>query len=397
MQQLAILSKKRERFLKSVSKLNKKAGFDYFQIEFSHQTQEELVVGADEFGEPLYSVFDIDVFNILNDNVIWKLGDYNVVCYYEMCDGIQKVTELNGEGIPEDYLEVEPTLCEHCHIKHNRTKQWLLEQDGNYFVVGSTCIKDYTGHDIQLLSELMNIVYSDDNIEFTPAMGVYHRTVKSILIVSSWLVEHYGYTSRKEAEDFRIAATVDQVKGIIYELNGWSNIVKNQAIDVDAYREKADWYIEKVKYYLDKNGISSGYEQSLSNILEAGYCPDKLMGLCISIVAYVDRCIKKENEVVNQGFLELDERYCTANKKKGYPPIDVTITYKTVTVGNWGTNAKFTGHTADNFVIKFSLPVDSKYMDKVEVGKTITIQGRVKGVNNDTKYPHTFLNRVSVI
>lgn len=77
----------------------------------------------------------------------FRFGEWRVVGMYEWPDGHQH--EALRWGFPDGFdhdARLPSPVCDHCEARRWRKKVFVLERDGAQMQVGSTCVKDYTGH-----------------------------------------------------------------------------------------------------------------------------------------------------------------------------------------------------------------------------------------------------------
>lgn len=63
-------------------------------------------------------------------------------------DGVRVLLSKGFSDMAREYLQANlETRCDHCKTNRRRTESFLLSgSDGKYMLVGSTCVKDFTGH-----------------------------------------------------------------------------------------------------------------------------------------------------------------------------------------------------------------------------------------------------------
>lgn len=232
--QVIISPNQQTQFQKILTKLNKKAvkfglqeitvgepvTVDY--VRESHvdafgnlETKFRIRKATDDHSQPSYQFLHIDV-----QGPLVKLGDWTTIAYIENIGEHNVVSVFNTEhDHNEKALQVakEKIVCEHCNINRPRKHSFLL-MDGNgaYKQVGSTCLKDHTGHDpaaALFLAKLHTVLKNELDDPFdgdsTTLRPVY--SVKHVLAIAHYIVEKQGYVSRTTSDMNNVSATADDV------------------------------------------------------------------------------------------------------------------------------------------------------------------------------------------
>lgn len=83
----------------------------------------------------------------INKTQFTTVNGYEVIAY------IEKVNEQHGGGFivkstTDDVLQdFNETRCDFCNVNRNRTRNWIFAKDGERFVVGTGCAKQFLGSD----------------------------------------------------------------------------------------------------------------------------------------------------------------------------------------------------------------------------------------------------------
>lgn len=161
------------------------------------------------------------------DAEIPKMNGYSFVGSY--------FTEVDKEGkdiyffrslpdveVPEKYFYIKDKNCDHCNTKRDRKNLYLFKhEDGDYKVIGSTCLTDYTGHKdpehlVKLLDHLINNTAYDpyakeSNPDFyideyytpstyTPRAPTY-VDVRDALAIASAIIDVKGFVSMASSDE----------------------------------------------------------------------------------------------------------------------------------------------------------------------------------------------------
>lgn len=90
--------------------------------------------------------YQVEVVDIeLSDTVICANG-WTVTAHIEHTDGGHNVVTpiASIENIPAEWYTIIGN-CDHCNSNRSRLKTYIVERNGEYKQVGTTCLKDYTG------------------------------------------------------------------------------------------------------------------------------------------------------------------------------------------------------------------------------------------------------------
>ncbi len=153
-----------------------------------------------------------------------KLGDYTLVgTVAALGDGTPFVTYAPGAERVPDGLVKDVNQCDHCNKNRDRNDTYLVVKppvlgrwrDSNlqdddyerptYKQVGSSCIKDFLGHDPSIiasyLSSVDDLTFSDDEISGWNRNAIKFYAVDDVLLFAARIVTKIGYTSKAKAEE----------------------------------------------------------------------------------------------------------------------------------------------------------------------------------------------------
>lgn len=161
-----------------------------------------------------------------------------------------------------DDSQIRPGACDHCNLDRQRYDCYLLEaEDGHRVQVGSSCIKDFLGHEFRpsMLS------YSDDldNLFQEVSGGGHADLTAPALIVLGWaasISSQTGWVSRAKAEEWGTTAS----GGVIQEcLFGTGKLAdKSRAL----YQPTEDHHAEAVKVLSWALALEPGNSEYLANV-----------------------------------------------------------------------------------------------------------------------------------
>jgi hypothetical protein len=78
-----------------------------------------------------------------------KMGSFSLIGTIESLAGKPVLMAVPGREFPVSYRDADPMWCDHCRTRRNRNETHVVRSDaGEYFQVGSTCVKDFLGWDV---------------------------------------------------------------------------------------------------------------------------------------------------------------------------------------------------------------------------------------------------------
>lgn len=132
---------------------------------------------------------------------------------------------VNGYGDLSKYTSVDLCHCDHCHVQRRRVHSMILKSktDGSEVVVGSTCLKDFLGHDpeaavymLQFLEAFESFGRADDenSKNFFASLDTIAKCTIFTLKYDGW-----RFVSRKKASEMGGAASADTVYEVYADLS----------------------------------------------------------------------------------------------------------------------------------------------------------------------------------
>jgi len=147
-----------------------------------------------------------------------RLGDYEFVgTISALGDGSPFITYAPGVE-RTDYVPDKVNYCDHCRTLRDRNDTYIVRIPGDaaLFQVGSSCIKDYTGHSpaaiVNWLNAVNDLSFSDEEIGGWGRSATRFYDPEAIITIASRLVAKGGYVSKQKAEDEDKAATAELVR-----------------------------------------------------------------------------------------------------------------------------------------------------------------------------------------
>jgi len=290
------IQKNRINYLKDkIAKLNKKARkLDCPEMTLTIGTVEKVVNVTNEFTGMLDRV---EVFvDATLDYEIPIIDGWDLICTFDivpMDEGSVVLTsKVPGKSIPIDWLNKTEIHCDHCGYNRNRNHSMLMFNidTEDYMEVGSTCIKDFFGHDPKAFMWMAQIslesIVRNIESEFTGS-SPYAYGLHDFLAVTNACINDSGWVSKGVAFDKGCSSTADMVLNQIcpprvdFRPKDW---VLLPIVDDD--RKMAD---NTVDYFLNLDVDDNDYLTNCKKIAEIGYVPVKHIGVACSMVATYKR------------------------------------------------------------------------------------------------------------
>lgn len=129
---------------------------------------------------------------------------------------IRRFPHLDEIEIPDEYRTTDQR-CEHCNLLRYRKDTFaLLNEDGEWKLVGRQCLKDFTGHKspealARWASRLHDLLIDAQEDDWSGEWITHYLKLDDYLAIVAWVIDEYGWTSRTKArEDFTLLSTADR-------------------------------------------------------------------------------------------------------------------------------------------------------------------------------------------
>jgi hypothetical protein len=297
------------------------------------------------------------------------------------------VTTAPGETVPADFDRTAlAQTCDHCKASRGRKQTFLVRhEDGRTLRVGSTCIKDFLGHNLPSLG-MFRILRELD--EFAGGLGegreLWSVDLVAFLTVVAMHIRAGGFVSRGRAsEDMRLVATADEVLG------WYAAAAKGKRVEepTDADAEMAGRVLQ---WALDVDAEGNDYLTNVQVVARAGFVMDTTVGIAASIQSAAGRAWEREvKEQAARNLAETSDHFGTVGERASW---QVTVLGCYTTEGYYGTTFIYKFVTADgNAATWFS----SRSAD-IEVGESCWLTGTVKKHDTYRGTAETHLTRCKV-
>ena len=314
-----------------------------------------------------------------------RLKGWSFVARIEHVGTVNLVHTYPGAvGIPQAYWTAAPN-CDHC--KHNRLRKdtfIVVNEAGEFKQVGSSCIKDFLGHDlpsgfIAWISALAND--PDDWMDKMPRPEPEYDLV-SVIGKTLAVIRECGWRSSSKTYDEGGVATKDIVD---YQLN----CQHDQKEHIQTTTEDRDKAVLVIKWACEIVPDENNYMMNLKALAENGFTTHKGYGLTCSMPIAYDKAMDIERERKERA--SIDRKHVGEIKVRS----DFTLTLIRIRYveGMYGTTAIHAFEDQDrNYLTWFA----SNGSDMKE-GGIYKVKATVKNHDSYKDTPQTIVNRVKVI
>lgn len=188
--------------------------------------------------------------------------------------------------------------CDHCGTRRRRSATFVLRSDaGQWMQVGSTCIRDFIGHDspdhLAAQAELIcDAIDAADECESLGGGSPRYSTLHFLSFVAAAMRER-GWVSRQEslASYESKQATADVAYTSMVAPNEKYAVAPN-----DDDRVRAEASLEWARALHETGETLSDYLYNLNTVARCTVLPDRASGLAASMVSAYERVLATERE-----------------------------------------------------------------------------------------------------
>ena len=207
------------------------------------------------------------------------------------------VSAVPEKEVPDAYKNRNYIACEHCGFNRNRYHSVLLQhtETKEYKEVGSTCVKDFMGHDPRGFMFMASIdfpaiaSFKDEDLYGSYGRRLYAYGLKDVLSFTSAVIKKHGWLSKGNAYKFGGESTSEKV---------WDNLEPTQ----DVLKHRKDNLVERddddhafaeatIEYFENVDVTDNDYLTNCQKIANLGYVPTKYMGFACSMVSSYQRVL----------------------------------------------------------------------------------------------------------
>lgn len=367
--------KKVEEKVEKLNRRAKKLGLEPLTIQVGHEVVKEEKVCVDDYMGIYRTVVNVYRDVEIHGELPVIPGGWKLVGIIEH-DSLGIVKTIPGEEIPEFYYDRE--VCDHCGVNRFRNKTIIVKNtDGEYKQVGTTCVESYLGINPNTLLFFMEIGAKDFDEDGGAARVPVTYHLEDFTQVTIAIIKQYGWVSRSQVYNEGGYATADAVMDYYNYASKSGEKIRKEITITDEIVKEADACLEWVKN-VEKTG---DYFFNVKRIVEAGYVPQKGVGIAASIYpCYLKTTITKKEEKVSNWQGEVGKKI----------KVEVTFSGEFSFESTYGvTYVKRFADKDGNIFVWFTTSHNG-----FETDKTYTIQGTVKKHDAYNDKLQTVLSRV---
>lgn len=345
---IAIPLYKRTYLNMSIEKLNRRAKkLNCMPILLKYDNPHTLEYQVDPWtGADLMTPLVVEMVDATITYEIPIIPGYSFVASLDMFqdeDGSSEVlvSSVPGKKVPEFYMLTDEIGCDHCGYRRRRNSSFLLHkaETDEYKEVGSTCIKDFMGHDPRgfllfaaiKFGDIVSALYDDEDQPGLGERGTAAFKLEGFLAMTCAVVERFGWMSKGRAYEEDLTSTCEIV---LENFNSDDLITPEIKVHVSDFNtERAGKVAE---YFEDLDAGDNDYLVNCQKIANLGYVPLKYAGYASSMVAGYERHLRElvelENELPSEHVGEVKERL---------KDISVTCLFSKVFDSDWGTSTLY--------------------------------------------------------
>lgn len=246
-----------------------------------------------------------------------KFGDWSLVGVVKRTEGGNLLLQVGEIEPPEEYREGH-LVCDYCRTRRERNVSYILLSDqGQWTLVGSTCVKDFLGHDhVSMYALTLEIEESDVGFDDEELGGRGKISIELLKFMTvTWaLVRQYGYVSKKRAEETEQSSTSDLAVFHIME-PGKSKLEVRLPEDEDKAKLIIDW--------VRSRPASTNYDHNLAVVFNCRSLESFQWGLAASAAGAYVKEVERDFKVPGAAEAPQADPYVGTVGEKGYFVIDV--------------------------------------------------------------------------
>lgn len=229
---------------------------------------------ADEKGHSTaHSVLSVTVEN--------EADGYRFVARIEHAPGGNIIFTLGDKSIPEKYRTTSST-CDHCGLRRGRAATFVVERNGSFQQIGSSCLEMALGTSAAKLARAFDVERSiRDAAEESCGGGALQIDLIDFLHNVAALTLSQGFIGRAQAQESNSVSTADMA------LNSRTSIVQT-----DESRELAELALSWAQTMSDKDAASQ-YNSNLRAIALDGMVDYRRAGMAATIITGYRRDLEK--------------------------------------------------------------------------------------------------------
>lgn len=391
MNTISIIKSRKQEFLDRLAKINKKLvkhNLTPITYTITGEYTEKQTTKNYEF---MVSMLEIELVTPVTN---FQISGYTFIGSITTKKGIKTMFTQNKEHSEKMVKFSDVSRCDHCHTKHNRNNIYVFEKDGNDFVIGSNCVKDFFGENIFTLL-LNGINYIQELVEHNEEGGNFHgfgsdHSFEVMVGMAMYYLEMHNSYLKGDYDNKGTAGYVEAlfnrpIYGDIQDIKQWEQ--DNDTFKAWFTDEKQKLVTVIQKYWEDKYAVTD-FDYNIKQRFIAFSTSSSALVACGVNVYFKEnnlfKYVEKEVEELNNEYLgvigdKLESEMKVVKSTSFDGEYGVTYIYIFKTSNNqilkWFT--KTTDIPEDTFKAKFTVKDHSEYKGRKE-----TVVTRLKIIND---------------
>lgn len=132
----------------------------------------------------------------------YKIPGWDFLAYIEHSKGGNVVSKVTNEPLDQSWYTATPR-CDHCHSNRDRKYTCLVKntETGEIKQVGKSCLRDYTGMDMEIAADLATFINTEMDEYFTDFSDVKNSVGPYTFLYAAYpYVKRHGYTKDTTAK-----------------------------------------------------------------------------------------------------------------------------------------------------------------------------------------------------
>jgi hypothetical protein len=399
-----------DRLNKEVAKLNKRAdkiGCDPISIVVIETKQiphpEIYQALLEKYNNLPKSILDaiptIEAFEVQIVGTGPKIDGYKFVGtldHYTM-PGKVIVSTVPGEHIPPTFFNAKP-ICDHCNKIRSRIETFIVENENDKVCVqvGRNCLKDFFGHDVnvvvrwmQRLNTLMNEL--DDNSYISGGSHyVYNFLAMEALTNTIAVVRKYGWISKAKSDTGHEATSSTVAFMMIPQTREQDEKMRQELIASLQFEPQDLIEATAAVEWLRTQSADNEYMHNLKLLEDQPIVSYKLMGYWCSLIATYHRVSLKLEEEKRERETKLNEHIGSIKDRIEMQVNCVNISH---TDGYYGTICIHRMLDTDGRTVIWFANADAK----MEPGSNYNIKATIKKHDEYKDWKQTIVTRLAVL
>lgn len=291
-----------------------------------------------------------------------------------------------GNVVPEQYRQADPENCDHCHTIRQRKDTYIVQhQDGRTMQVGSSCLRDFLGHQspavllawAEMADDLDRFVQDaeSDDAPDDGGMGGYgirydYLPLHPYMCHVAHIMKRDGWVSKGKAEQTGMLSTAASAFHNMRDLRKkLSHATPPTAADAELAKAAIEWARE-----IDP---TNDYLLNINTLANMTNIPFNMQGFAASMIAAYQRATEKERTAAAQK--AASRHVGTVGKREEFGPL--TLLGITFIESVWGCTSLHRFADQDGNLLVWFASSETLEEGKVYQGKaTVKTHDEYKGI-----------------